>query len=98
MRIVTRYSQQLGRAPVQLNLFPLIRSATSHAGSDVPVRDGSTHTGSATVSTGELTRAFRVSRSTLWRWMKSRHFPARCGTQGWRRSDVEQWIAEAQGS
>ena len=47
--------------------------------------------------TSDLARLLRVSRTTIWRWAKTGHFPAPIklgpGVTGWRASDVEAWIA-----
>ena len=54
----------------------------------------------AIIRTPELLKLVGVSASTLWRWERNGSFPTRLrlgpNVTGWLRSDVEQWILQAQ--
>ncbi len=47
---------------------------------------------------GQVAQRFGISRTTLWRWCRSGHFPpaAQLGPQtvAWRTSTVEAWLDE----
>jgi predicted DNA-binding transcriptional regulator AlpA len=49
----------------------------------------------ARLSTAEVVRIVGVNRSTLFRWMKKGTFPPKHLCGGWRKSDIEIWLASS---
>lgn len=45
------------------------------------------------ISTREALRVIGVHRATVLRWIKQGKFPPKHPSGGWRRSDLERWLA-----
>ena len=50
------------------------------------------------IKTAELVRLLRRHRTTIFRWIKRGLFPPRHKSGDWRRSDIENWIKDQNGS
>ena len=46
------------------------------------------------ISTRDVLRVVGVNRSTIFRWTRKGMFPAKHPSGGWRKSDIERWLAE----
>lgn len=69
-----------------------------HAEEPAPVVEVPTSPEQELVREVQVLRWLKVSRTTLWRWVRSREFPSPvklCGrTNRWRVEDLERWAQE----
>lgn len=47
----------------------------------------------AILRTPEVVRMVNYHRCTLYRWMRAGEFPKRHRGKGWKRSEIERWLA-----
>ena len=52
----------------------------------------------AVIRAADLAKMLGVARVTLWRWSRKGHLPLPIklgpGVTGWRRADIELWLAQ----
>jgi predicted DNA-binding transcriptional regulator AlpA len=74
-----------GASPAsQPELFIVSNSRSN--GSASPAED-------ALLRTSDVVRIVRHHRCTLYRWMRAGEFPQRHRGKGWKRSEIERWLA-----
>ena len=65
---------------------PVVVSSCSSNGDATAAED-------ALLRTSDVVRIVKHHRCTLYRWMRAGEFPQRHRGKGWKRSEIERWLA-----
>jgi prophage regulatory protein len=88
-------------SPLLEKVLEATQRSISHATKNLPIEEPavlrSIKTAGEIIRRKELCKITGLSMTTLWRWEREGSFPARIRltshSVGWRRSEIEEWLA-----